>query len=157
MTLRLSMLGKILFCSQPLAECKKKGTELHRCLCKPSLIHTMATASSLWSCWGNQQHELPPHHDVPAPHWVRKKMKSLILACQQYCVEQCSCKRLPLVFGFSHVGCIDLESSGNEIMSSVTSGRGLCRRCYEGICFLQIMFSHLVPSLEALDSSALDY
>lgn len=42
-------------------------------------------------------------------------------------------------------------------MSSVTSGWGLRRRCCEGICFPKIMFSHLVPSLEALDSSALDY
>lgn len=34
---------------------------------------------------------------------------------------------------------------------------GLCCRCTEGTCFPQNLFSHLVSSLEALGTSALDY
>lgn len=52
---------------------------------------------------------------------------------------------------------VDAESFCSKLMSLVTSGWGPCHRCCEGICFPQIMFSHLVPSLEARDSSELDY
>lgn len=117
------------------------------------------TGSGLWSCWGNQRdNPRPPAPAVPASHQVRKKRKSLIPARQRYCTGQHLCELLPSVFSLSHVGCIDSERFGSKLTSSVTSGWGLCRRrCCEGICFPQIMFSHLVPSLEALDSSALDY
>lgn len=55
------------------------------------------------------------------------------------------------------MGCVDEESFCSKLMSLVTSGWGPCHRCCEGICFPQIMFSHLVPSLEARDSSELGY
>lgn len=66
-------------------------------------------------------------------------------------------KLLPLVSSLLRMGCVDAESFCSKLMSLVTSGWGLCHRCCEGICFPQIMFSHLVPSLEAPDSSELYY
>lgn len=72
-------------------------------------------------------------------------------------MKQCLCDLLPVVPSFPHVGCTDPECFGRELVGAVIPGWGLCCRCSEGTCFPQNIFSHLVPSLEALGSSALDY
>lgn len=157
------MLGKILFCPQPPSEhrrrpqsCTGTFTNHHSFILCKGLAFPQPPAQA--SGPAGETGSIKPPHAVPASRQVKTKEKSLIPACQHQHTEQCLFELLPLVFSLSHVGCIDSESFGSELTSSVTSGWGLlCCRCCEGICLPQIMFSHLVSSPEAQDSAASDY
>lgn len=70
-------------------------------------------------------------------------------------MKQCLCDLLPVVPSSPHVGCIDPECLGRELVGAVSPGRGLCCSCSEGTCFSQNLCTHLVSSLEALAGSAL--
>lgn len=71
-------------------------------------------------------------------------------------MKQCWCDLLPAVPGFPQVGRTDPECFGRELAGAAVPGRGCAAGALKDL-LPQNLLSHLLSSLEALGSSALDY